>query len=141
MNRLGAGIGLRARHYPEFLGARPAAGWIEVHSENYFGAGGRDRRLLEELRRDYPVSLHGVGLGLGSADGDTGEHVQRLRALVHHRLRAHPERVRRVARSAEQLRRPQAPASRHRAVTTASDRAANQQGGGEVFVVEKAGAA
>ena len=40
MARLGAGIGLRARHYPDFTGARPAAGWIEVHSENYFGAGG-----------------------------------------------------------------------------------------------------
>jgi uncharacterized protein (UPF0276 family) len=80
--RPGSGIGLRAPHYAEFLGARPAAGWIEVHSENYFGAGGRDRRMLEELRRDYPVSLHGVGLGLGSADGYREEHAQRLRALA-----------------------------------------------------------
>ncbi len=82
MARLGAGIGLRARHYPEFLGARPAAGWIEVHSENYFGAGGRDRGALEALRHDYPVSLHGVGLGLGSVVGYHEEHVQKLRALV-----------------------------------------------------------
>ena len=83
MGRLGAGIGLRAPHYQEFLGgARPAAGWIEVHSENYFGAGGRDRRALERLRRDYPVSLHGVGLGLGSCEGYAEAHEAKLRALV-----------------------------------------------------------
>jgi len=81
--RLGAGIGLRARHYPEFLGApRPAAGWLEVHSENYFGAGGLDRHALESVRRDYPVSLHGVGLALGSASGIDEGHAARLKALV-----------------------------------------------------------
>jgi hypothetical protein len=79
---LGAGIGLRARHYAEFMGARPAAGWVEVHSENYFGAGGRDRRVLEQVRRDYPVSLHGVGLGLGSAGGYDPGHEAKLTALV-----------------------------------------------------------
>lgn len=82
MARLGAGIGLRARHYPEFMSARPAAGWVEVHSENYFGAGGRDRHVLERVRRDYPVSLHGVGLGLGSVEGYSAEHEAKLRALV-----------------------------------------------------------
>jgi uncharacterized protein (UPF0276 family) len=82
MGRLGAGVGLRAPHYSEFLGGRPAAGWIEVHSENYFGAGGRDRRVLERLRRDYPVSLHGVGLGLGSVEGYSEAHEERLRALA-----------------------------------------------------------
>ncbi|MDH4093902.1 MAG: DUF692 domain-containing protein [Betaproteobacteria bacterium] len=83
MGRLGAGVGLRAQHYPEILGgARPVAGWIEVHSENYFGAGGRDRRVLEQLRRDYPVSLHGVGLGLGSALGYSQAHENKLRDLV-----------------------------------------------------------
>jgi uncharacterized protein (UPF0276 family) len=82
MARLGAGIGLRARHYADFLGARPAAGWIEVHSENYFGAGGRDRYVLERVRRDYPASLHGVGLGLGSVEGYSEAHAQKLRALV-----------------------------------------------------------
>jgi len=81
--RLGAGIGLRARHYPEFLGAaRPAAGWLEVHGENYFGAGGLDRHALERVRRDYPVSLHGVGLGLGSVEGLDEAHAARLKALV-----------------------------------------------------------
>ena len=82
MARLGAGIGLRARHYPEFSGARPAAGWLEVHSENYFAAGGRERAVLESLRRDYPLSLHGVGLGLGSAEGYSARHENKLCALV-----------------------------------------------------------
>jgi len=83
MARLGAGIGLRARHYADFMGgARPAAGWLEVHSENYFGAGGRERAALESLRRDYPLSLHGVGLGLGSVEGYSARHEDKLAALV-----------------------------------------------------------
>ena len=82
MPRLGAGIGLRARHYPEFSGARPAAGWLEVHSENYFAAGGREHAVLEALRPDYPLSLHGVGLGLGSAEGYSARHEDRLCDLV-----------------------------------------------------------
>jgi len=84
LTQLGAGIGLRARHYADFVGgARPAAGWLEVHSENYFGAGGRERAVLESLRRDYPLSLHGVGLGLGSAEGYSVRHENRLFELVH----------------------------------------------------------
>lgn len=82
MPQLGAGIGLRARHFAEFQGAQRAAGWVEVHSENFFGAGGRERHVLERVRRDLPVSLHGVGLGLGSAEGYSSEHAARLRALV-----------------------------------------------------------
>ena len=79
---LGSGIGLRAPHYANFLGARPAVGWVEVHSENYFGAGGRDRHVLERVRADFPVSLHGVGLGLGSADGFADSHLAKLRDLA-----------------------------------------------------------
>jgi len=79
---LRAGIGLRARNYGEFLGARPAIGWVEVHSENYFGAGGYDRHVLERVRADYAVSLHGVGLGLGSAEGFSATHLAKLAGLV-----------------------------------------------------------
>jgi len=78
----GAGIGLRARHYQNFLGARPMTGWLEVHSENYFSAGGLDRHMLECIRADYPVSLHGVGLGLGSAEGWLDGHLEALADLV-----------------------------------------------------------
>ncbi len=77
-----AGIGLRADHYREVLEARPAVGWFEVHSENYFGAGGLPLHYLEQVRAEYPISLHGVGLSLGSADPLNPEHLRRLKNLV-----------------------------------------------------------
>jgi uncharacterized protein (UPF0276 family) len=80
--RLGVGVGLRSLHYREFLEGRPDAGWLEVHSENYFGEGGYDLHVLKRLRADYPVSLHGVGLALGSVEGDPASHVARLRRLA-----------------------------------------------------------
>jgi len=80
--RLGAGVGLRARHYRDFLESRPAVGWVEVHSENYFGEGGYDRHVLERVRADYPLSLHGVGLGLGSAEAFDERHLAKLKRLA-----------------------------------------------------------
>jgi hypothetical protein len=80
--RLGVGVGLRSLHYREFLEGRPDAGWLEVHSENYFGEGGYDLHVLKRLRADYPVSLHGVGLALGSVEGGPASHVARLRRLA-----------------------------------------------------------
>lgn len=53
-----------------------------MHSENYFGAGGYDRHVLERVRADFPVSLHGVGLGLGSAGGFSRMHAAQVRRLV-----------------------------------------------------------
>lgn len=80
---LGVGVGLRAPHYRDFLERRPAIDWIEVHSENYFGDGGWDLHVLETLRRDYPLSLHGVGLAIGSATEQFFEHhLTRIAALV-----------------------------------------------------------
>lgn len=76
------GVGLRAAHYREFLQQRPPLDWLEVHTENYFQSGGWDRHVLFDLRRDYPISLHGVGLGLGSAQGFSLDHLQRVQALV-----------------------------------------------------------
>lgn len=73
---------MRAPHYRDFLEQRPKVGWLEVHSENYFEQGGWDFHVLRQLRGDYPVSLHGVGLGLGSADGFSEQHLARLRDLV-----------------------------------------------------------
>ena len=64
-----AGIGLRAAHYRAVLDTKPDVSWLEVHSENYFGRGGQPLYYLERVRHDYPLSLHGVGLSLGSADG------------------------------------------------------------------------
>ena len=79
---LGVGIGLRAPHYGEFLARRPSVGWIEVHTENYLARSGRDWQVLETLRHEYPLSLHGVGLGLGSVHGFSDEHLARVRELV-----------------------------------------------------------
>lgn len=76
-----AGVGLRARHTTELLAARPAVPWLEVHPENYMG-GGTALRSLEAIRRDYPVSLHGVGLSLGTAGPIDRHHVARLAALI-----------------------------------------------------------
>ncbi len=76
------GVGLRAGHYRDVVSARPAVAWFEVHSENYFGAGGAPHRYLEQVRRDYPLSLHGVGLSLGSADPLNRAHLDKLKALI-----------------------------------------------------------
>jgi uncharacterized protein (UPF0276 family) len=76
-----AGIGLRACHVSEVVAARPPAGWLEVHAENYMG-GGAARRVLESLREDYPIAVHGVGLSLGRADDLDERHLARLQRLV-----------------------------------------------------------
>ncbi len=79
---LGVGVGLRACHYRDFLQHRPAVDWLEVHTENYLQSGGWDRYVLSKLRSDYAFSLHGVGLGLGSAQGFDDDHLQRVAQLV-----------------------------------------------------------
>jgi uncharacterized protein (UPF0276 family) len=77
-----AGIGLRAPHYREILEGRPGIGWVEAHSENYFGRGGQPLHYLQRVRNHYALSLHGVGLSLGSADGLSRTHLCQLKALV-----------------------------------------------------------
>lgn len=77
-----AGIGLRAPHYLEILETRPLVGWLEVHSENYFSAGGKPLYYLERIRAHYPLSLHGVGLSLGSTDVLNSRHLEQLKALI-----------------------------------------------------------
>ncbi len=76
-----AGIGLRHQHYRAVVEGKPAVGWLEVHSENYFG-GGRPLAFLEAARADYPVSLHGVGLSLGTDGPLDRAHLGRIRALI-----------------------------------------------------------
>jgi len=77
-----AGIGLRHPHYRDMLARRPPLAFLEVHSENYFGAGGPPHQHLERLRADYPLSLHGVGLSLGSTDPLDRDYLARLKALI-----------------------------------------------------------
>ena len=79
---LAAGIGLRHPHYAELLERRPQLGFVEVHAENFFADGGAALQVLHAARERYPVSVHGVGLGLGSAVGIDGWHLDRLDRLV-----------------------------------------------------------
>ncbi len=76
-----AGVGLKAQHYEDILERRPDLGWFEVHAENYMGDGGPPHRYLEAIRRDYPLSLHGVGLSIGAAEPLDEAHLARLKAL------------------------------------------------------------
>lgn len=79
---LGAGIHFKPKHYQQIIETTPSVGWFEVHSENYMGRGGLSLKQLETLRQDYPISLHGVSLSLGT-DGDLSQdHLQRLKTLV-----------------------------------------------------------
>lgn len=74
------GVGLRSPHIGEVLAMRPAVGWFEVHAENYVNSD-PSMRQLESVRRNYPVSLHCVGLSLGSAAGVDPGQLDRLKEL------------------------------------------------------------
>ncbi len=76
-----AGIGLRFQHHRVVADGRPQVAWLEVHTENYMG-GGVPLDFLERIRRDYPISLHGVGLSLGSVDGLDPDHLDRVAAVA-----------------------------------------------------------
>jgi len=77
-----AGIGLRAQHHADILERRPRVGWVEAHSENYFAEGGSQPWFLERIRALYPLSLHGVGLSLGSVDPLDARHLASLKRIV-----------------------------------------------------------
>ena len=77
-----AGVGLRTPHYREVLDSQPNVPWFEVHSENFFAEGGKPHEILEQVRAHYPVSLHGVGLSLGSIDPLNIWHLNKLKGLI-----------------------------------------------------------
>lgn len=79
---LSTGIGWRHPHYAQVLEDKPALDFLEVHSENFFGQGGAALAVLRQARQSYPISLHGVGLALGSAVGVDPRHLDQLSALV-----------------------------------------------------------
>ena len=79
---LRAGIGLRVQHHEEVIARRPPISWFEVHSENYFAPGGTHRAQLARIRAHYQLSLHGVGLSLGSTDPLSADHLGELKKLV-----------------------------------------------------------
>lgn len=78
---LGAGVGLRLPHLVEVAATRPPADWLEVHPENFL-ANPHAMELLLQLAQDYPISVHTVGLSIGSATGVDRNHLRRVRELV-----------------------------------------------------------
>jgi uncharacterized protein len=78
------GIGWRHPHYAQVLEQQPDLGFMEVHSENFFAPGGAALATLTQARSHYAISLHGVGLALGSAVGVDEWHLQQLERLVRH---------------------------------------------------------
>lgn len=78
----GVGVGLKAQHYDEILTRKPNLDWFEIHPENYMGAGGLPHKYLSDINQHYPLSMHGVGLSLGSADGIDEQHLKALKKVV-----------------------------------------------------------
>jgi uncharacterized protein len=76
-----AGIGLRAQHHAEVISASPAA-WLEAHTENYFADGGPQVDALLKIRASHALSLHGVGLSLGSTDPLCTQHLRSVRRTI-----------------------------------------------------------
>ena len=79
---LGHGVGLRPQHYGAMVEARPKVAWVEAISENFMAPGGRPVDVLEKVRREVPVALHGVSMSIGSVDPLSAAYLERLRALV-----------------------------------------------------------
>lgn len=76
-----AGVGFKPEHFDQIRATTPRVGFLEVHAENYMGAGGLPHHQLGQLRRDHALSIHGVGLSIGGADALNRDHLARLKAL------------------------------------------------------------
>lgn len=79
---LGCGVGLRSEHFPFILAEWPKVDWFEAITENFLDTGGRPLRVLEEVRRRYPVALHGVSLSIGSTDPLDQNYLSKLKSLA-----------------------------------------------------------
>jgi uncharacterized protein (UPF0276 family) len=77
-----AGLGFKSEHYDEAMASSAAELWFEVHAENYMVDGGPRLAMLDALRRDRPLSLHGVGMSLAGATEPDREHLAALKRLV-----------------------------------------------------------
>lgn len=84
--QVGIGVGLRSPHYSSILQNRPQISWFEAISENYMGLetgnGGRPIHILEKIRAQYPIVLHGVSLSIGSSDELNFKYLERLNRLI-----------------------------------------------------------
>ncbi|MES2325178.1 MAG: DUF692 domain-containing protein [Pseudomonadota bacterium] len=81
----GFGLGLRTAHYAEILAATPATlgvDWFEILSENYMGGGGKPLAMLDQIRRDYPLVMHGVSMSIGTVEGPSTDYLRELKRLA-----------------------------------------------------------
>ena len=78
----GFGLGLRTTHYPDFLAAKQPLDWLEIITENFLVDGGRPLQMLDRMRRDYPMAMHGVAMSLGAPGGPDMAYLQRVKALA-----------------------------------------------------------
>ena len=82
MPRLAAGAGLKFEHSDDILDQPRRVDFFEIHAENYMGDGGPPHHLLQRVRADYPLSIHGVGLSIGGSAPLDREHLARLKRLI-----------------------------------------------------------
>lgn len=78
----GFGLGLRPTHYTALLDARAPLDWLEIISENFMVDGGKPMAMLDRLRADYPMAMHGVALSIGSTDALDRAYLKKLKALA-----------------------------------------------------------
>ncbi|HYD81179.1 MAG TPA: DUF692 domain-containing protein [Paucimonas sp.] len=78
----GFGLGLRTGHYAEILAGPRRVDWFEILSENYMVPGGKPLAMLDRIRADYPMAMHGVSMSIGAADGPSAEYLRDLKALI-----------------------------------------------------------
>lgn len=78
----GFGLGLRTTHYADFLAAPQPLDWLEIITENFMVDGGRPLQMLDRIRRDYPMAMHGVAMSLGAPGGPDLAYLQRVKALA-----------------------------------------------------------
>lgn len=79
----GFGLGLRTAHYQDFLSSPQRVDWLEIITDNFLVAGGKPLAVLETIRRDYPLAMHGVAMSIGSAEGLDLDYLARVKSLAH----------------------------------------------------------
>lgn len=78
----GFGLGLRTQHYADFLARKQPLDWLEIITDNYLIDGGKPLAVLDTIRRDYPVAMHGVAMSIGASQGVDVPYLQRVKALA-----------------------------------------------------------
>lgn len=78
----GFGLGLRTPHYADFLAAKQPLDWLEIITDNYLVAGGKPLQMLDQIRRDYPVVMHGVAMSLGAPGAVDAAYLRQVKALA-----------------------------------------------------------